>query len=274
MTVRHSARSGARTAGAAAVPESPRRARAPRTRAALGAAALALALAALPALTACESEPAKKQADEGPGVVAPGRPGEEAETLSPEKAKEKAGGDTEPNAADFRYATMMIAHHQQAVVMTELADKRAGDDGVRKFASRIGAAQGPEIKAMRGWLKQNRSAKAAPGDGGHGDHGGAHEDGHGSGDGDQGSGNESNEDHEGHAGMPGMATEAQLAQLRAAKGTAFDHLFLTLMTTHHEGAVTMAVQLMKDGNDVRVQEMATDLMAQQKAEIKRMRNLR
>lgn len=264
MTVRHRARSGARSTGA--VPTESRE-RPARTRAAIGATALALALVALPALAACDSESAEKRADEGPGVVAPGKPGEEAETLSPEKARKKAGGDTKPNAADFRYATMMIAHHQQAVVMTDLADKRAGDDSVRKLASRIGASQGPEIKAMRGWLKQNRSAKAAPGGDGDKDGGGGHG-GHGGGHGGHGSG------HENHAGMPGMATKAKLDQLRAANGTAFDHLFLTLMTTHHEGAVTMAVQLMKGGNDVRVEEMATDVMSQQRAEIKRMNKLR
>ncbi|MDJ1137261.1 DUF305 domain-containing protein [Streptomyces iconiensis] len=232
----------------------------------------------LPALTACESGAEEKRADRGQGVVAPGKPGEEAETLSPEKAREKAGGDTKANAADFRYATMMIAHHQQAVVMTDLAPQRAGSDSVRKLASRIGASQGPEIKAMRGWLKQNRSAKNAPEDGGksggHGDHGSGHGDHGGKGDGsgehgDHGAGGGDG----GHAGMPGMATEAQLAKLRAAKGTAFDLLFLTLMTTHHEGAITMAVELMKGGNDVRVEEMATDVMAQQRAEIKRMRKL-
>ena len=44
--------------------------------------------------------------------------------------------------------------------------------------------------------------------------------------------------------MPGMATEAQLKKLRAAKGKAFDELFLTLMITHHEGAITMATDVM------------------------------
>ncbi|NSC25243.1 DUF305 domain-containing protein [Streptomyces albus subsp. chlorinus] len=232
---------------------------------------------ALPALTGCSGE-GEPKADEGPPVVAPGKPGEDARTLSPKQAREKAGGDTEPNAADFSYATMMIEHHQQAVVMTKLAPDRAASGAVRKLASRIGAGQGPEIKAMRGWLEQNRKEKPAsssPADGHHGDDGGDGGDGDEKSEGQAGHGGHA--EHQGRAGhgtMPGMATKAQLAQLRKADGKAFDQLFLTLMTTHHKGAVTMAVQVLEDGNDVRIEEMATDVMAQQRAEIRRMRKLR
>ncbi|WP_344567052.1 DUF305 domain-containing protein [Streptomyces axinellae] len=250
---------------------------------------LTLTLAALPALAACTSEADSEKASEHPPVVAPGKPGEQAETLSPEKAREKSGGDRRPNAADFAYATMMIEHHRQAVVMTDLAPERAASGAVRKLASRIGAGQGPEIKAMNGWLEQNRKAKDSPssgggheehtqrgesaGHGGHGGHGTGGKDG--SGDKKEGGGKGAGAGHEGHAGtMPGMATPAQLKQLRAADGKAFDQLFLTLMTTHHRGAITMATQLMENGNDVRIEEMATDVMAQQRAEITRMSKLR
>ena len=73
--------------------------------------------------------------------------------------------------------------------------------------------------------------------------------------------------------MPGMATEAQLKKLRAAKGTAFDRLFLTLMITHHEGAVTMATDVKAQGDNIQVEEMADDVIAQQTAEMSRMRDL-
>ena len=77
----------------------------------------------------------------------------------------------------------------------------------------------------------------------------------------------------GPAGMPGMATDAQLAQLRAAKGKAFDDLFLKLMITHHEGAVAMAVDALTDGNNIRVEEMANEVISQQTTEIDRMRKM-
>ncbi|CAM3798801.1 MULTISPECIES: DUF305 domain-containing protein [Streptomyces] len=255
------------------------RARTRRSPAAVAALALAAALTALPALAGCTggtSAARSGEAKDGPPVVAPGKPGEAARTLSPRKAREKAGKDTEPNAADVEYATMMIEHHQQALVMTRLAPDRAAGSAVRKLASRIGAGQGPEIKAMRGWLAQHRRQDGGNGSTrsheGHGSGHGAHAHG-GQGTG-HGSGHSTGGQHDGHGTMPGMATEAQLAQLRKAEGKAFDQLFLTLMTTHHKGAVTMAVQVLEKGNDVRIEEMATDVMAQQRAEIARMRKLR
>jgi uncharacterized protein (DUF305 family) len=74
--------------------------------------------------------------------------------------------------------------------------------------------------------------------------------------------------------MPGMATEGQLKQLRAARGKAFDTLFLKLMITHHDGAIAMATEVKAQGNNIQVEEMADDVIAQQTSEISRMRALR
>ncbi|MFF5878897.1 DUF305 domain-containing protein [Streptomyces californicus] len=216
-----------------------------RRSAALRSTALATAaVAAVLALGGCDggggdgaSDAAR---DTGPGVVAPGRPGEPARTLSAEEAAREAGGDT-ANSADFRYARMMIQHHAQALVMTGLVPDRASADAVKRLAERISAGQKPEIGAMEGWLKKN--------------------------DGDQ------REQHHDHGGMPGMATEAQLKKLRTAEGEAFDRLFLELMITHHQGAITMATEALTEGNDVFVEEMASDVVAQQTVEIDRMRGL-
>ncbi|TVP38735.1 DUF305 domain-containing protein [Streptomyces griseus subsp. griseus] len=215
-----------------------------RSAASRSTALAAAAVAAVLALGACDADSGDgasgKAKDAGPGVVAPGRPGEPARTLSAEEAAEEAGGDT-ANSADFRYARMMIQHHAQALVMTGLVPDRASSDAVKRLADRISAGQKPEIGAMKGWLEKNGGAKREPG-------------------------------HD-HAGMPGMATEAQLKKLRAAEGKAFDRLFLELMTTHHQGAITMATEALTEGNDVFVEEMATDVVAQQTVEIDRMRGL-
>lgn len=205
--------------------------------------------AAVLALGACESDsaaPAKAKGDGGPSVVAPGKPGEPARTLSAEEAA-KAAPDDSPNAADFGYAEMMITHHRQALTMTALAPDRAESMQVKRLAERIAAAQKPEIAAMQGWLKTNggEDGKGA-GKGGH--------------------------DHSRDA-MPGMATEAQLTQLRGAKGRAFDELFLKLMITHHQGAITMATDALSDGNNILIEEMASDVIAQQTSEIGRMRSM-
>ncbi|MET9498728.1 DUF305 domain-containing protein [Streptomyces sp. NPDC006552] len=200
----------------------------------------ALALGA----TACDSggsDQANSPASNGPSVIAPGRPGEAAETLSAQDARRR-GADDQPNSADVRYAQMMIEHHQQALKMTELAPEQAKSGQLKRLAERISAAQKPEIAVMRGWLKQHHRV-ASP------------------------------EGHDAHAAMPGMASAAQLKSLRAARGAAFDTLFLKLMITHHQGAVTMATEVKSEGNDVQVEEMADDVIAQQTTEISRMRDM-
>nr|WP_189109452.1 DUF305 domain-containing protein [Streptomyces camponoticapitis] len=205
-------------------------------------------MAALLALGACDSgdDGKKSETKSATGqVVAPGKPGEKSRTLSPEEAAKEIPDNT-PNSSDYGYATMMIQHHGQALVMTELAPDRAGSSKVKRLAERISASQKPEIGAMEGWLKLNGGEEKAEKEGGH-DHGGMD--------------------------MPGMATDAQLAKLRAAKGKAFDDLFISLMVTHHQGAVTMATEALSGGNNVQLEEMASDVIAQQTSEINRMRSL-
>ncbi|MEU2117716.1 DUF305 domain-containing protein [Streptomyces sp. NPDC016459] len=206
--------------------------------------AVTLSAVAVLALTACESGSDKGApeagASAGKSVVAPGKPGEPARRISPEEAA-RLLPDESPNSADFRYAQMMIVHHRQALTMTALAPQRAGSTQVRKVAERIAAAQQPEIGAMEGWLKNNGGPREQAG-------------------------------HDHHS-MPGMATGEQLEELGKAKGKAFDALFLKLMITHHEGAVTMAAEVLSEGNNVLVEEMANDVIAQQTSEINRMRSL-
>ncbi|GHK01929.1 lipoprotein [Streptomyces sp. Y2F8-2] len=205
-----------------------------------------MSLVALPLaivlLTGCDSgSGGNSAAGGGPSVIAPGKPGEVAQTLSAEEAGKRRAEDDTPNAADFSYAWMMIEHHRQALEMAQLAPQRAGSDRVKRLAERITAAQKPEIAAMEAWLTAHTKD----------DHGSAHQ----------------------HDVMPGMATEAQLKQLRAAAGKAFDELFLKLMITHHGGAITMATDAKAEGNNIQIEEMADDVIAQQTSEISRMREM-
>lgn len=212
-----------------------------RSRAPLATALLVLALA----LAGCDADTDDRSADGGgPSVIVPGAPGEENRTLSAGEAAAQRADDDTPNSADVSYARMMIQHHTQALEMTGLVPDRARSGNLKRLALRISAAQGPEIEAMRGWLKTHGETET-------GDAGG----------------------HQ-HTGMPGMATEAQLKQLRAARGADFDALFLTLMITHHEGAITMATDVKAQGNNLLIEEMADDVVAQQTSEITRMRAMR
>ncbi|MBB5125348.1 uncharacterized protein (DUF305 family) [Streptomyces albaduncus] len=210
-------------------------------------AAAGLTALAVLGLAACDSDTddAESGAATGPSVIVPGGPGEANRTLSAEEAAQQRTEDDSPNSADVSYARMMIVHHTQALEMTGLVPDRAESSKIVKLAERIAAAQQPEIKAMQGWLKSHDKPEQ--------------DDAHGHG-------------HD-HATMPGMATQAQLKQLRAADGEAFDQLFLTLMITHHQGAITMSTEVKGQGNNIRIEEMADDVVAQQTSEISRMRDL-
>lgn len=212
--------------------------------------------ATLLALAGCQDDDGKTGAngakDGRNPVIAPGKPGERARTLSPEQAARERPDDT-PNAADQTYVRGMIEHHRQALTMSALAPDRASAEAVKGLAERIAAAQKPEIGAMERWLARY------PAPGGAGATGGA-----------GGTGGMGGHDH---GAMPGMATEQQLKELADARGTDFDRLFLKLMTAHHEGALKMAGQALAGGNNVAVEEMATEVVATQTAEIHRMRAL-
>ena len=197
------------------------------------------ALVALGVL-ACSNEPPPPPTNSAP-VIVPGAPSEEASTIPPGEATvaEQPG----PNDADKTFVKDMIVHHQQAVYMADLAPARASSGDLKELASRIHDVQGPEIDMMNRWLSQHAVPTVNP-NAPHG-HGGA--------------------------AMPGMATSEQLEALKKAKGESFDRLFLRLMIAHHEGALTMADEVRKNGTDIRVQEIADDVTAEQTDEIRRMR---
>jgi uncharacterized protein (DUF305 family) len=188
-------------------------------------------LLAVGVLAGCAGEPA-------PPVVLPGAPGDEPQVVASVPAD-----PSRPVEVEADYLRAMIVHHEQAVEMTALAPERAANSKVRALSDRIGAAQGPEIGAMRGWLATHGLDEHA----GHG----AHD----------------------HAAMPGMATPEQMAQLAASRGADFDRLFLQLMIAHHEGAVTMATDLLARGRDEQVHAMAQDVLATQRDEIDTMRRM-
>jgi uncharacterized protein (DUF305 family) len=206
------------------------------------AAGLGVVLA-LGAPAACSAGSPPPPTNSAP-VIVPGKPGEEASTIPPGQAT--VADSPAPNDADITFVENMIAHHQQAVWMAELAPDRASSRDVKELASRIADVQGPEIDAMNRWLSQHSIPTVNPTAPEHSHGGGA------------------------AASMPGMITEAQFEELQNAKGKDFDRLFLQRMIAHHQGALTMADQVRKSGVDVRVQEMADDVTAEQTDEIHRM----
>ncbi len=185
-------------------------------------------------------------ADDAP-IVKPGAPGEDSQELSAEAAISIAVTSYSPD--DVRFMWDMIPHHRQAVVMSELVDTRTNRPELADVAGRIKLSQQDEINFMRNWLAERGESVPDPSD-----HASMHM------------------DHR----MAGMATQAQIEDLAASEGTDFDRLFLQLMITHHEGAVTMVEELLEQPGsayDPVLFEFTTDITNDQTAEIERMHAL-
>ena len=169
--------------------------------------------------------------------------------------------------ADAQFMTGMIGHHAQALVMAAHAPANDASATVRTLAARITNAQRDEIALMQGWLRDRGQPvpsvpalgpSAAPPAMGHD------------------MSTAMSHDMGGAGRMPGMLTDAQLAQLAAARGDAFDRLFLTFMIQHHRGAVVMVNALFRTdgaGQDEMVFKFASDVQVDQSTEIARMERL-
>ena len=179
-----------------------------------------------------------------------GGPGEPGTTTTSEASQH--------NSADVEFAQQMIPHHEQALDMAKLASTRAESQEVKDLAADIEAAQDPEIQMMSGWLKE--WGEDVPKDLGSG-----HKMGDGSMMGDD-------QMDEGQMGE-GMMSDQDLAELEKVNGAAFDRMFLTMMIKHHEGAIIMAKNERRDGEDSAAIELAQRIETAQTDEIKLMRKL-
>jgi uncharacterized protein (DUF305 family) len=177
----------------------------------------------------------------------PGAPG--AET-TPRDPSTPIGADRAAEE-DIAFMQMMLIHHRQALDMSALAQTRAGAEDVRLVAGRITAAQGPEILSMAAWLTERNVSIPEVGE------------------------DPAQYDHaeHGHPGMAGMLTSTQMDDLADASGAEFDRLYLTGMIQHHRGAIEMASSVLALGSDQRVNELATDISAEQSIEIGRLERI-
>ena len=186
-----------------------------------------------------------------PPIIQPGAPGEPSKKLDAEAATDIA--NTSYIKADVKFLQGMIVHHEQAIIMSEMANQRTNNKTILDLAKRIDVSQKDEINFMESWLKQrNEYANNS-----HSDH-------------------HMHESHHMHMNMVGMATPKQLNDLSNSKSTDFDRLFLQLMITHHDGALEMVEELKKyPGNayDPILNEFVSDLVNDQGIEIERMNGI-
>jgi uncharacterized protein (DUF305 family) len=149
------------------------------------------------------------------------------------------------NEADVRFMQGMIAHHAQAVYMSQLATTRGSDPKFIKLTVKIDQSQVSEITQMEGWLRAN--GQWVP-------------------------------DSAAYKSifMTGMLTADELKKLEGLSGPEFDTTYLEFMIKHHEGAILMVKELLATpgaAQDVDVGVFANDVEAVQTAEIGTMQSM-
>jgi len=188
----------------------------------------ATAFAAVMALAGCSTP--------GSSAGSTSMPGMDHSTIGSSAAPAAA----DHNGSDAMFVQGMIPHHAQAVEMSDIILKKQGIDArITALASKITAAQAPEIEKMSGWLKDWNEPTQAPG---------------------------------GHF-MTGMMSGEDLAELDAAQGTDAAKLFLSQMIAHHEGAVEMANTEVRSGKNAEAIQLGKDIAASQTDEIQEMKEL-
>jgi uncharacterized protein (DUF305 family) len=148
---------------------------------------------------------------------------------------------SDANQQDLMFAVMMKPHHEQAV---EMADTILAKDGisaeVTDLATRIKAAQVPEIAQLEEWINAWGGSDSMSG-----------------------------MDHS----MNGMMSDEDMSTLESADGSEAEKLFLEQMIEHHEGAIEMAQDEIDDGQNTDAIAMANTIVTSQTEEIVTMKDL-
>jgi len=149
------------------------------------------------------------------------------------------------NDDDVMFAQMMIPHHEQAIEMADIAlDPLVGaSDAVKSLATRIKNAQDPEITKMKAFLTSWKEGLTP----------------------------DSSMDHSDM--MSGMLSAEDITKLSALRGAEFDREWMNGMIEHHEGAIEMAKDVLKDGKDSAVKALANLVATAQDSEILEMKKL-
>lgn len=167
-----------------------------------------------------------------------------------------ANGDTY-NDADTAFATEMIPHHADALVMVDMTQGRDLSPEFARLTEDIRAAQAPEIEQMADWLTAWGEEVPETSR----DHVNSH----------MGPDEEGSDDD--GMGM-GMGMDADdLSMLGGTRGDAFEDMWLTMMIDHHEGAIEMAEEEQEAGLFPDALALAASIEASQTTEIELMEEM-
>ncbi|MCB4821552.1 DUF305 domain-containing protein [Roseicella aerolata] len=141
---------------------------------------------------------------------------------------------------DQAYMRRMAAHHAQGIELGLIAVERAEDPHLRALARLIVANQKGETEIFANWWRswfEGALPQATPED---------------------------------HATMPGMLRPEDLAELAQLPAGSFDARFIALMTFHHQGAIAMADQAIREAGTIRLRLMSHAIRHAQRGEIELM----
>ena len=150
-----------------------------------------------------------------------------------------SSSDGDMTGSDAMFLQMMIPHHEQAIVMSDLALKISKNPAILDLAKQIKAAQNPEIAQMKNWLAESGFSEDP-----------------------------------GHSmdGMGGMLSNEDLQILSKSSGKDFEKLFLNGMIQHHQGAIQM-VNMLSNSKDTELKNFGQTIVKTQSAEIELMYEL-
>lgn len=150
------------------------------------------------------------------------------------------------DAVDAAFIRQMIPHHQGAVAMAEIAERRAEHDEIKQLAAAITTAQERELKTLE-TLARSTGVDVAGADA------------------------QLTADAEtlglepDQLGMEGHGGGAHGESLDDADP--FDRAFIDAMIPHHEGAIAMAQAQLKRGGNAELKQLSAEIRRAQRGEI-------
>jgi len=138
---------------------------------------------------------------------------------------------------DQTFIRHMLTHHEQGILLAEIAAEKASDPHLRALSKLMIASQRGEARILShwwaSWFVEPRQVCSA----------------------------------QERASMPGLLEAGEVARLESTEASSFDVLFLELMTRHHAGAVAMADAQLRGRSDPRLRIMAQAIRHEQQGEI-------
>jgi len=170
-------------------------------------------------------------------------------------AKSESASHAQHISGDSDYVEMLLMHHKHGIEMSQAVIDRGQSEEVKQLARNILEGQQRDSKELEQLRDKLESSASAPK--GSAPKGTSGRTGHGA-----GMGRDSSSMKEMQKKM-----DANVEQLRAASGAEADRMFLSMMTRHHQQAITMTNAAMPKLSAPAVRQFAEKTVDTQKKEI-------